>query len=522
MQTWYFSEDEDRVVCPEQSIQLTPKAAAVLGCLMRHMGEVVSVETFLEEVWPNVHVTADLVREYISDLRAALHDDARNPRYIETVRGQGFRLIGGVDLATPAILAEAPIRDAEILPTVAVLMPTVKGNQEIREFAEGLASDLINHLARFHYIGVVARHSVFTAEEVTDLRAFARDVDADYVIESNVTVRGSTARVLFQLVDGKTGRNLWAERFDRAVADLEDASDDIVNSVVWAMTGWHGELHRAEFKTIARKRTTDLNAFEHFILGCDLEMRLDAESLKRSLYHLEQSVTLDPSFARAWLVYALELRWAYAVIPGRDRTYLERAREAFETAFKLAPSDPATLALMSMNFAREGGVDAGLALLNRAESTMEGDSDAMVCVATAKSVLTDDISGAKDIFETAMRANKTPPGWFYFAGAGLYFLSGDYERCIQSSYSGPQEISALIFRCLSRAMLGQVTETYQAHQELLSAFPKIDFPRFAKNFPIVSEQRRTEYDQAVAQLEHVLTQYQSGQIIADGSHPRAH
>jgi len=70
--------------------QLTPKAAAVLGCLLRRKGQVVSKEDILAEVWPGLHVTEDLIREYIFDIRAAFGDDARNPTYIETLRGRGF------------------------------------------------------------------------------------------------------------------------------------------------------------------------------------------------------------------------------------------------------------------------------------------------------------------------------------------------------------------------------------------------------------------------------------------------
>lgn len=504
MLTWYFSEGDSRVVSPRQSVQLTPKAAAVLACLIRHAGEVVTIDTFLAEVWPDVHVTADLVREYISDLRAALHDDARNPRYIETVRSKGFRLKGGVKVATREVMADAPAPEKEIRPIVAVLRPTSPEDPALLAFADGVASDIINHLARFHYIGVVARHSTFSADEVTDLRAFARDVEADYLLESSFAAVGTSVRARFQLVDGVTGRNLWAERFDHDLSELHSASDDISNSVVLAMTGWHGELHRAEFKTVTRKRDAELNAFEHFILGCDLEMRLDAESLGRSLYHLEQSVTLDPTFARAWLVYALELRWAYGVIPNRDKSYLERSRNAFETAFNLAPNDPVTLALMSMKFAREGGSDTALAMLARAEADMAGDSDAMVCVATAKSVLTDDIERSCEIFETALRASKTPPSWFYFAGAGLFFLAGQYERCISSSRSGPQEVSSLIFRCLSYAMLGDAEMARIAHDDLLARFPNLDFARFADNFPIASAPRRQEYNAAVDRLGALL------------------
>jgi len=462
------------------------------------------VDDVLDDVWEGLHVTPDLVREYVSDLRAALQDDARDPRHIETIRGKGFRLRGGVTFATPETQPEAFLSQQENRPTVAVLRPTTSGPPEIAAFAEGVASDILNHLARFHYIGVVARHSTFSSREVTDLRAFARDVQADYFLESNFAALGETVRARFQLVDGATARNLWAERYDHRTADLVAASEKIANAVVLAMTGWHGELHRAEYKTVTRKRDTELNAFEHFVLGCDLEMQLDAEGLRRSLWHLEQSVTLDPTFARAWLVYALELRWAYAVIPGRDRTYLERSNAAFAKAFNLAPYDPVTLALMAMKFARDGNIDTALDMLARAEADMARDSDAMVCVATAKSVLTEDIASASAIFETALSANKTPPSWFYFAGAGLFFMAGDYERSVSFSRSGPQEISAMIFRCLSYAILGKSEMARIAHEELIAAFPKTNFAKFADNFPIFSLSRRAEYDAAVARLHEIL------------------
>lgn len=503
MSGWYFSEPDDRLICPEQIVQLTPKAAAVLSCLRKYKGEIVSTDTFLEEVWPGLHVTPDLVREYIHDLRSALKDDAKQPNYIETVRGKGFRLIGEIDIA-PADLVAHPPRQQENRPTVAVLKPEVNHDKDISNIADAIASDIINHLARFHYIGVVARQSSFSSKEVTDIRAFAQDVQADYVLESNFARFAHVIRARIQLVDARTGKSLWGERLDLNSDDPLAVVDEIANTVVLALTGWHGELHRAEFKSIARKGESKLNAFEHFVLGCDLEMRLDAENLRRSLAHLEQSVRLDPTFARAWLVYALELRWAYAVIPGRDRSYLEQAEKAFETAFNLAPTDPVNLALMSMNTARSGNLNGALAMLDRAEATMAGDSDAMVCVATAKSVLTDDVERACAIFDLVLKANTAPPSWFYFAEAGISFMAGQYERSVASSRSGPQEISALVFRCLSHAMLGQSKQAALAYNDLMSAFPMTDFARFADNFPIASQPRRREYDAAVKRLSEIL------------------
>lgn len=506
MSDWYFSEMDNRLLCPEQIVQLTPKAAAVLACLQRYQGEVVGIQTFLDEVWPETHVTPDLVREYIHDLRTALGDDARQPRFVETVRGKGFRLIGKIGDGASFLAASGSPGGRENHPTVAILRPLVNGGSDVQGIADGVASEIINHLARFHYVGVVARQSSFSTMQESDIRAFARDLNADYVLESNLTQLGGTIRARFQLIDAETGRYVWGERFDLEGPESLAMVDDVSNAVVLALTGWHGELHRAEHKSVARKREGSLNAFEHFILGCDLELKLDAENLSRSIHHLRCSVKLDPTFSRAWLVLALELRWAYAVIPGRDRAYLAQSAEAFETAFNLAPGDPVNLALMAMNVARLGRLENALEMLERAEATMIGDSDAIVCVATSKSVLTADVDAACATFETVRNANTALPSWVHFAEACIAFMAGRYERCIICSRSGPQEISALVFRCLSHAMLGHEQQTRLSHDDLMTSFPEISFERFADNFPIADPSRRREYDLAVEKLRAVLEQ----------------
>ena len=500
MQTWYLAEKDGIVICPERVVQLTPKAADVLACLLRHKGDTVPIKTFLDEVWVELNVTPDLIREYVSDLRAALHDDPRRPRYIETVRGKGYRLIGDVELADAETISGKANRFSENRATIAVLKPVASGGAQLRAFADDLSSEIINHLARFHDIGVVARHSSFAAEHATDLRVFARDVNADYILESSLAHFGTAVRVRFQLVDAETGRTAWAERFDLAEALAPDEADRIAGAVVMALTGWHGELHRAQFKTINRKRETNLNAFEHFILGCDLELRFDAASLGQTIHHLECSVDLDPTFGRAWLVLALELQWAFDVMPGRDTSYLERSAQAFEHAFMLAPADPVTLAIYALKVAREGQLADAIGMLEKAAASMDGDADAMVCVATSRAVISKDIGAARALFDAAFACNPTPPSWYYFVEARIAFLNREYDRCIKCSHLGPQQISAMIFRTLSHAMRGEVELARIAYDDLMAAYPESDFVQFADYFPIANPVRRAEYDAAVTRL----------------------
>lgn len=77
-------------------MRLEPKVAAVLGCLLAHAGDVVAKEDLFTAVWPETFVTDSAVFRHVSELRRALGDSARNPRYIETVPKRGYRLTAPV------------------------------------------------------------------------------------------------------------------------------------------------------------------------------------------------------------------------------------------------------------------------------------------------------------------------------------------------------------------------------------------------------------------------------------------
>lgn len=507
MDDWVFLESSGRLYRPERSIQLTPKAAAVLACLARNADEIASVQQILDEVWQNVHVSPDLVREYIFDLRTALNDDARSPRFIETIRGRGFRLKARISTAAAEALPALTPEQQPARPTIAVLKPTVYGDANAVHVASAMAADIINMLARFHDIGVVARHTSFASEQAMDLRAFTRDVGADYVLEASVGILEERIRVRMQLVDGGSSRTLWAHSNDFDAHATLSAIDHTVEAVVGALTGWNGEVHRAEFAKASAKRDDNLNAYEHFILGRDLDVAFETESIARSLFHLERAVGLEPGFARAWLAYSITLRWAYDVIPERDPSYLSRAKAALATAYRLIPRDSITQALVALERARDGDIASALDLLHGAEASMGTDPDAMVCLATCTALLTDDTDRAQWLYKEGVRRNPTPPRWLKVVEARIAFLAGDYRRCIACARLGPRQFSAAIFECLSHAMLDDREQASAVHADLRTRHPDLDFAAFATQLPIANTTRRTEYDAAVARLEDMLAHW---------------
>jgi TolB-like protein len=502
MRRWHYVQAELSLVSGSDTVALTPKAAAVLDCLLARKGQVVERQELLETVWAGLHVTQDLAREYVFDLRRALGDDAKNPVYIETIRARGFRLIGDVvpagREAMPPLASERPAR--EIRATVAVLRPeTIGGTAELSTLADAMARDIITELVVHHDIAVIARQSSFAADPARDVRKVAEDLQADYLLESHLLARGDMVRASFRLVDGRTGRHVWAERLDRPSRNFDELADDITRVVVNVLCGWKGELHRAEYKEAGLKDPDRLNAFEHFIRGCDLEMDLTEPGIRRSLHHLDRSLALDPRFARCWVVKSLMLQWAHDVFPVADEGLLKESGEALEQAFQLDPRDATTLSLVALKRAREDDMVGALHAIDGAVAGSQSNADACMTTATACIVLVDDVEQAERLLARAFRLNPAPPGWYRFVEARIRFFLGDYERSIEASFAGTPHVSALAYRCLSQAMLGRA-DAVKTLQDLISAFPRFAFADYAAYFPIHGDRARSSYFGALERL----------------------
>ncbi len=501
---WKFREADNRLQGDGCDVQLTPKAAAVLRCLLRRKGDTVTREEILADVWPGLNVTKDLVREYVFDLRSALRDDAKDPKFIETVRGRGFRLFGPIEFAFDEPDPVRPSEVREVRPTVAVLRPDTHATEaDWEHFAFDLADSIIARLANFHDIGVVSRKSSFAIDAVDDLRAAARYLGANYLLESSVTVLDDTVRTRFQLVDGVSGRNLWAESYNDPTGTLSVLSEKLSVAVVNALTGWHGELHRAEYKIIARKDPGEMNAFEHFIAGAALDVKFDEASLKRNIWHLDRSLALDPNFARCWVVRSVMLQWAFDTSETRDVSLLRDSANSLEEAYVLDPGDPTTLALTALKRCREGDLHGALQLVERADASCEADADACVCVALARSVLSGENQRARELFEIAHRLNPTPPSFYPLLESWIAFFSGDNDLSIRRTRSAPRQVSTVLFRALSHAMLDQATSARQAYEELMELYSDFDFERFAAHLPIAHPDPLKRYRDAVSRLRTV-------------------
>lgn len=111
MTKWVLSLEDGSLSSGDDLSRLSPKASDVLVCLINDTGTVLSRDHILQAVWPGLHVSPDLVRENIFEIRKALGDDASEPRFIETVGRRGFRLIGPVSIQSRNRASECAVDD---------------------------------------------------------------------------------------------------------------------------------------------------------------------------------------------------------------------------------------------------------------------------------------------------------------------------------------------------------------------------------------------------------------------------
>lgn len=219
-----ISVRNNEIVVDGKTKRIKPKAMAVEQ-LVRAAGDVVTKEEFLEAVWPNMSVSDTVVTEAIHEVRRALDDSAKNPRYIQTIFRRGYRTIEEVSVTENA--------SAITRPRLAVLSFTSLSDQpEDQYFCEGICEELISRLGRFPGIDVLGRMSVLQSRDVgIELSELAGRMGASHFVTGTLRRHGLRVRVLAHLIEAASGRHIWSETIDRELVDLLEVQDEIARQI---------------------------------------------------------------------------------------------------------------------------------------------------------------------------------------------------------------------------------------------------------------------------------------------------
>lgn len=342
-------------------VRLEPKAMDLLVFMASRHGSVISRDELLAEVWAGTVVSDEALTNAIIKLRKALHDDARHPRFIETVPKRGYRLVAAVSEAehsveprnplstasdnapqelpvgaamrskrfpvavlvgvllvvvvAAALLVRLPETDGEhagperVLdlpdkPSIAVLPFVNVGNKaEYSYFTDGITDDLINDLSRLSGLFVISRNSTFQYKgQAVDIREVSAALGVRYILEGSVRRSGDQVRVNTQLIDGLNGIQLWAERYDGQLHNVFDLQDQITGKIISALSL---RLTDSEQQQVAMGETNNPRAYDEFLKGWQRRWRVTRDDYAVAEEHFLKALELDPGYARAHAALAL-------------------------------------------------------------------------------------------------------------------------------------------------------------------------------------------------------------------------
>ncbi len=211
-------------------------------------------------------------------------------------------------------------------PAIAVLPFTnMSGEPEQEYFSDGISEDIITALSKLRWFFVIARNSSFIYKgKSVHLKQVADELGVRYVLEGSVRKGGDRVRITAQLNDVATGSHLWAERYDRDLADVFAVQDEITEAIVAAI---EPQLYAAENFRAQRKAPDSMDAWDLVMRALSHYWRVTRQDNVVAQALLEKAIAIDPNYGQALGVLAMSyiftahMGWAdvAAVIGGGTR-----------------------------------------------------------------------------------------------------------------------------------------------------------------------------------------------------------
>lgn len=357
-------------------IPLGPLTYRLLLTLVEAAPDVVSHDQLIAAIWGGRSVSPETISQRIKLLRDALADDPAKPRYVEGVRGQGYRLLPHVEVlpnespardrprwALPLVIAiafvvaamvvvaivKAPTGSAPERTSVAVLpFADLSPGRDQQYLADGIAEEIINLLSKVTTIRVIGRTSSFSFRgKDANVARIAEALGVTHVLEGSVRQEGDRIRVTVRLVDASNGSRLWSDSYDQPVGDVLALETNVARSVA--------EELRANLQNLADVPAKGVNpeAYDLYLRG---QHELRMREFREAVRYLEQAIAIDSGFMPAYHSLGLAYREEIADVRVPMAENRAKLREMVARGLRVAPDDAGLLAFSGLVARYDGDI----------------------------------------------------------------------------------------------------------------------------------------------------------------------
>jgi len=352
------------------SARIEPKAMRVLVYLAEHPG-VVSKEQLISAVWPDVFVSEDVLPGCVSALRKTLSDDARRPKFIETIHKGGYRLLvpvervnrnGAAHVAaeTPKTVTSQPSRTRRLAIAMAVVLiaavlvaalawprhqydsvavlPFEEASRDsaTQYLSDGIPEQVANDLSQLSTLRVMAWATVCRYHQHdVDVRAVGRQLGVKAVLSGSLQRDGDHLVLRTELIDVTRGSQLWGKQYDANIADAPKLQQQISQDIA---SNLRVRLSESEQERIQRHYSASPAAYELYLKGRFFWGKRTKQGLQQGIVYFQQAIKSDPNYALAYAgladSYALLDDWGDTA----PRDSFPKARAAAEKAIALDDS----------------------------------------------------------------------------------------------------------------------------------------------------------------------------------------
>jgi TolB-like protein/cytochrome c-type biogenesis protein CcmH/NrfG len=487
-----------------EAISVEPQVLDLLICLVQNRNRVVTKDDLIASVWRGRIVSEATLTSRVYAARKAVGDSGQGQRLIRTIARKGLRFVGDVRTGCDQSVAAAdeirePVHAALPLPerpAIAVLpFDNMCGDPAQEYFSDGISEDIITALSKLRWFFVIARNSSFTYKgKAVHIKQVAEELGVSYVLEGSVRKLGERVRITAQLNDVTTGGHIWAERYDRDLADVFAVQDEITEAIVAAI---EPQIYAAENFRARRKPPERLDAWDLVMRALSHYWRVTRQDNVAAQELLERAIAIDPNYGQALgllatsHIFGVHMGWS-------DKTVAPLAERAALAAIRADSEDPWAHHALGCTYLFGRRFDDALAEFESALRLNPNFSLAQCyyCVTLAYSGRWQE---AEQAVHRALRLSPRDPLSALYYGAASYaqFVGRNYDKAMElartsirlrGGFTGAHRVLVA-----AAGMAGQAEVAAAALQELRRAQPDISLAWITERMPIRLDADREHY-----------------------------